>query len=254
MAEDRSTTIVEGALREWGFNVEPIPEVHTERSPDLRATANDEVYLIEVKEKRADELQLRKAEEAYSRNEQVLITHELTPRPTIDSIVRTAVSQITSHPEAGATFHILWYAATGWHAAVYFEQIQATLYGSVTLIDRDEPTWLRTCLFFGESAFFRSRLHLDAAVITCGQNGQLCLNPYSPRVDKLRASYLAGCFSGGVIDPPQLEAAGQVVIANCIADRGDSDAVLKFLETKVGRRLTTMTFRQASVSFTLPEP
>jgi hypothetical protein len=252
MSVDEFASIVAGALETWGFHVERVPEANEEKRPDLRATKANEVYLVEVKQKHDAVGRIPAAEAAYARGEQFIDRHELGPRGTINSIVKDAVQQITAHPDADDSFRVLWYASQGHNARVYLEQIEATLYGSTTIFDIDDPSWQRLCYFFHESGFFRWRASLDAAVLSLGQHGWMCLNPHSPRLTQIRAGHLAQCFNTAVRDPVKLESDGTVVIADCSLGREDTAGVLEYLGNKIGRHVMNIPMRYMSVSFTLP--
>lgn len=76
---------------------------------------------------------------------------------------------------------------------------------------------------------------MDGAVIARATSGQLCVNPFSPRADRLRRSPLAVTFGAGVFDPMAREARGDVCVVDGDIDRSDEGAVLRFVQQKYDR-------------------
>lgn len=77
---------------------------------------------------------------------------------------------------------------------------------------------------------------MDGAVVAeiVDQNisARLCLNPLSPRYEKLKASPLSTSFGTAIIDPLKEEADGEAYFVDCDLDRAKTTEVLQFLQTK----------------------
>lgn len=220
-------------LEHLGFKVAPVEEGE-HKTPDLVAAKDGDIFLIEVKAKRDDASrkgQMEKAFELDSTFEEVL---PMRPRNRVSAIVRHGVRQLGAQ-WPGDPLRLLWFTALGRHAEVYARQIRATLLGSTRLIDLQETSWQRECFFFHNSAFHRWQKELDGAVIAQSKSGQLLVNPFSPRADRLRRSSMAVTFGRGVLDPIALAGEGDACIVEGDVDRGNEAAVQRLLQQKYER-------------------
>lgn len=204
------------------------------KTPDLLAEKEGEIFLIEIKTKQDDagrKEQMNTAFELDSIFEEVL---PMGPRNRVSAIVQHGVQQLGLQ-WPGEPLRLLWFTALGQRSEVYARQIRATLLGSTRLIDLQETAWQRECFFFHNSAFHRWQKDLDGAVIAQNKSGQLLVNPFSPRADRLRRSPLAVTFGRGVLDPTALAADGDACIVDGDVDRGNEAAVQSHLQQKYKR-------------------
>jgi hypothetical protein len=153
-------------LRGWAFEVEEIPEVADAKRPDLRASVDGELYLIEVKTKEDDSGRDAAIAAKFARGELFQEHHVLAPRNRVAGIVKHAADQLIAHPEAAEAFRLIWFVSVGHKGSVFLKQVEATLYGTTNLVDIDESHWFPTCYFFDNSAFFRWRSVIDGAVLS----------------------------------------------------------------------------------------
>ena len=225
--------IISDLLRAGGLAVEQLEE-RKERTPDLRATYQDESYIIEIKSKLDNEELLRTEEERLASGEMVQHfegTGRLSP---IARVIEDGVKQIRSLPPNHSDFRLLWLHAEGARPKLQMQQFHGTLYGTTNIIEIDGPS--TTCYYFYQNELYKFRHDLDGAVLTDGYEGQLCLNNFSPRANGLRESFLArSVFKDGICDPEALEREGRIFIADGEEDRNDSNAVIRFLQKKYGR-------------------
>jgi len=129
----------------------------------------------------------------------------------------------------------MWFTARGATANAKFHQANATLYGLTNVFELDSSE-MRRCYFFYDSAFFRFKDDLDGAVI--GQlrgteiELKLCLNPYSPRSELLKSSFLINFLKNAIVDPLADEAEGFCYIADTDINRKFTDLVLEYIANK----------------------
>jgi hypothetical protein len=228
-------TYADGVFKHLGFDVEQIP-TGEERRADWKVTAGAFVILVEEKLKLDDPEMLAQRRMALDGG-QVFPTHvPIKPDNRLSGITRKAATQIVATaPHVPHDFRIVWFTAAGRLHEPKQMQYVATLYGSTNIFQLGQPR-LKLCYFFRNSDFFRHRETLDGAVVAeiVGQDisAQLCLNPLSPRYEKLKASPLSASFGTAVIDPLKEEADGDAYLVDCDLDRAKSNEVLQFLQTK----------------------
>lgn len=232
MSEQVESAVV-ALLEHLGFTVDPIEESEG-KTPDLVASKDAETFLIEVKTKNDDASRTQRMEAAFEVGEIFEEVLSMGPRNRVSAIVQHGVRQLEALG-VGDPLRLLWFVSLGRGAEVYARQIRATLLGSTQVVDLQETSWQRDCYFFHNSAFFRWRDTLDGAVIAQSKSGQLLVNPFSSRVDRLRRSPMAVTFGQGVLDPIALEAEGRACIVDGDVDRSDEAAVQHFLQRKYGR-------------------
>ena len=155
---------------------------------------------------------------------------------TLSGITRKAATQISATAaRVPHDFRMVWFTAAGQlHEAKQMQYI-ATLYGSTNILQLGESQ-LKRCYFFRNSDFYRHRDTLDGAVVAelDDQNisARLCLNPLSPRYNKLKASPLSTCFGTAIVDPLKEESDGEAYLVDCDIDRAKKNEVLQFLQSK----------------------
>lgn len=228
-------TYADIVFKHLGFDIEPIPTGEEERA-DWKLTVGAFVILVEEKLKLDDPEMLARRRVALD-DGRVFSTHvPIKPDKGLSRITRKAASQIVSTaPHVEHDFRIVWFTAAGnLHESKQMQYV-ATLYGSSNIIDLGQSQ-IKRCYFFRNSDFFRHRETLDGAVVAeiVGQDisARLCLNPLSPRYEKLKASPLMASFGTAFIDPLEEEADGDAYLADCDLDRARSNEVLQFLQTK----------------------
>lgn len=100
--------------------------------------------------------------------------------------------------------------------------------------------------------YARHREALDGAVVAEIEgddiSARLCMNPLSPRYERLRECALHASFGTAIVDPREDELNGDAYVADCELDRINSTGILQFLQSKYGvENLMDMDMGLASV-------
>jgi hypothetical protein len=228
-------TFADVVFKHLGFDVEPIPTDVEERA-DWKVTVGPVVMLVEEKVKLDDRGMLVRRRVALDGG-QVFPTHvPIKPDNTLSGITRKAAAQIVATaPHVSHDFRIVWFTAAGQLHEPRRMQYLATLYGTTNIFQLGQSR-LKRCYFFRNSDFFRHRNTLDGAVVAEIEDqdisARLCLNPLSPRYEKLKASPLSASFGTAVVDPLKEEADGEAYLVDSDLDRTKTNEVLQFLQSK----------------------
>ncbi|MEO8332995.1 MAG: hypothetical protein ABI479_11240 [Gallionella sp.] len=228
-------TYADVVFKHLGFDIEQIPAAEEERA-DWKVSVGGLVILVEEKLKLDNPDMLVRRRAALDGGE-VYPTHvPIRPDDQLSRITRKAVSQIVSTaPHVPHDFRIVWFTAAGRFHEPKKMQYLATLYGLTNIFEL-EGSHFKRCYFFRNSDFFRYRDTLDGAVVAeivdQDISAQLCLNPLSPRYEKLKASQLSDSFGTAIVDPLKEEADGDAYFIECDLDRTKTNEVLQFIQTK----------------------
>lgn len=242
-------------LESLGFQVEKLKRRPNSRTADLLVT-KDQRYLIERKERRDDPVQVADARERLLRGELVETSDTAGYKNRVSGIIRSGVEQLRSHHDVEHDFGLLWLHSAGDCPGVKMRQFRATLYGMTNITDLEGDSYHRPCYYFYNSDFFRYRDALDGAILSAGDQAQLCINNLSPRAAALRDSDLAKAFAGRVLDPEAEQARGEAYVADTDADRRDPEVVLQYLRQKYGRSkllYIDMRFTSAAIAVALED-
>ena len=203
MPVDRLRRNIADALRAWSFEVVEIEETDDSKTPDLLVSRGSEEYLIEIKSKRDDRRRVAEERQTLRAGGLVERSDQLGVRNTTAGVIREAVDQLEAFEPGTERIRLVWFQTVGEDAEVQERQFRATIFGTTNVVDLDNDGPMLPCYFFRESAFFRHSASLDGAVVACGDQAQLLMNTYSPRVERLRRSALARRFRAAVHDPEQ---------------------------------------------------
>ncbi len=232
--ESEFKPIAKDWLRQFGFEVTDIELQEGIKTPDFEVAGKHSKYTIELKIKGDDAEEVARDSEALSRGELVSRSTPLGSRNTLSGRIKEAVEQLIEHDPQGKTFRVVWLHCTGLDPGLHEKRFHSTLFGTETLWI-NELVYTVTCYYFHESAFYTWRNQLDAVILTLGEEGQLCINSLSPRVDKFRESELVHSMCNGLCDPKKLEASyREVMLADCDIDRKKPDEVIRCLQDKYG--------------------
>ena len=253
------STVAQQIFETWGVQFAPVPTSRKEEA-DWLVEMDGFTYLIEEKTKFPNPEDLQARSKSFDETNQFTSITPVSRSNTISGIVGKAKKQLKSTGESKKhQFRLVWFTAIGWDAEAKHMQFIATLYGTSKVFEIEGKT-LRECYFFYNSDFFRYRNELDGAIAAfhAGRGSIsifLCLNPYSPNYEKLKESPIVARLPKGLTDPRSEEQAGQAYIADTEIDRKDSQAILRYLETKYKTgKLANMNFKMASAEFRLPPP
>lgn len=232
MDEKSFRPIAKEMLKKNGLTAFDIPTVKDKQTPDFEVHGDKDRYVIELKIKGDDPIEVKKFAEEFATGEIVARENPIGPRNTLDGIIRDGVKQMMVYDPNREMYRILWLHATGHDPELHFRRFQSTLFGTETLFSL-RLSHIINCYFFHDSAFFRWREQLDGAIISFQNNGQLCINPLSPLSNKLRVSDISAGMARGIFDPAKSDGiADGTMIADCETDRSDIAATLQFLQTK----------------------
>lgn len=235
MTDESDIQLMQNLLIAAGLTVERIPECKKKRC-DFRAWDRHEQYLIEVKGVHDDKhinAKLRNGK-VYSKPR----SHVYSRR--VDKSIRKSVKQIRETQKAAGIEDqlriVVITVRTKYGSDVTARRILGTLYGTRYIIDLGSPHGRETtdCLYFAESAFFRHRRELDAAIVVDATGVMMLLNDHCSRIDRVRASSLGSFFAarGALSAADALERAGRVFVVDRPVDRKDVDAVLNCVAGK----------------------
>lgn len=178
MVNDKQLKLsVLASLRDLGLRADLVDEVRDIKTPDLRIAMEDEITLVEVKERYEPEGRAKVRQQAFNDGVQTFLEQprELRPSAGVDAKLERASDQLKYESELNP-FRIVWYEARGSDSAFCREEILATLTGRQRLSDGAAWEW---CYYFYDSAFFRYRFSIDGAVVGHEGEAQLWLNDFS---------------------------------------------------------------------------
>jgi hypothetical protein len=246
MSDENDLFWVRRVLEDAGLRVQPVAATTTKRC-DLRAQNEAEQYLVEVKGFHDDEAIGRALREG--KLHQTVVSYE--HRNAVEDGVEEAVKQLreTAGGSDGALRLAALLVRTTDNSNVTRQQILGAIYGKVSLTFPGAQS-LQECLYFAESAFFRYRDLLDAALVIDHCGACLYLNDYGSRLDRMRRSGLGRFLAGhnALYDAERLENEGMLV-ADCDVPRRNERALIEYLEKKYNRKgLAPMGFKHFSAT------
>lgn len=233
MTEDEFTSGAIELLARWGVHTARVPTVPGVRTPDLRGSSGADLFAVELKQRDSDRFVDALLATADPQVAEGLPPLAVSRDQAVQSRIRESVRQLRG--EAEATFRIGWVHCEGFDSDTDQAQLQNSFLGTEYLLDRGIGGRAYACHFFRESDFWRYRTDLDAAIVSRQVahdkvNVSVLLNPYSPRLDRLRASeFIAGVSPGALVDVLAEEVEGTCLIADCAIDRRDATGVLAYV-------------------------
>ncbi|GAW97290.1 MULTISPECIES: hypothetical protein [Colwellia] len=247
--------LVKRVLEEhFGFQVEKIPE-SDRKTPDFLVHDNENEYLIEVKEKKANPSLDLAREAAFAKGELFEVSESLATKSVLQNIVRDGRKQIKEHVTDDSTFRVVWVHCTGLAYDATLEQIITGLYGSKTVVDfSSDKGFSGICYYFGDSQFFKYSDSIDAVMVTgCEGETTLCLNNFSPRYEQLKKSSLVKLIPDGVRDPIHEEKEGSAFLVDGEVNRKNPNDVLGYLKDKYKTgKLNVMNMRHMQLHMAVP--
>lgn len=233
MTEDEFTVGAIDLLARWGVHVARVPTALRVRTPDLRGSGGADVYAIELKQRDSDRVLDSLPAAPDPQVAQALPPLAMSRDQAVQSLIRECVRQLRG--ENDATFRIGWVHCEGFDSDTDQVQLQNSFLGTEYLLDRGIGGRAYACHFFRESDFWRYRADLDGAIVSrqLGHdqvNVSVLLNPYSPRLGRLRASaFVAAVGPTALVDVVAEEMERTCLIADCTIDRRDATGVLAYV-------------------------
>lgn len=231
----KSDDVAEDALTQLGFSVEKLPE-STEsgkKMPDFLVRHGPASAFVEAKLKVDDPKKAAARERALDAGEVYVSDHVLGRDETLSGIVQHGSKQLRADKGVEAEFKVLFVLMNCINARVVSEQLVDTLYGRTSVIEYGKPPQPKPCYFYRNSDFYR-RQETDAAIVghVRVHDGKtilkICLNPYSPRYQKLKASEFLLPFGQDVLDPIVEEVAGRAYIPDPEVERREQELTQAF--------------------------
>ena len=221
-------------LQGMSLTVERIPTAAS-KTPDFYVTDGKYSYLIEVKDRFPNAEEMKRRRKVLESGAVYDTQEKLSWNRNISKVICGAVEQLSSYTDKQADFRIVWLIARTLHPEVQIHQLEATLYGSVDITDRnewDDGADVKPCYFFTYSSFFELSDKLDGAVVSDESRGKFCLNPFSAHYQDLKQSKLCTIFSAdeAIVDPTEEEAAEEAYIADWKGSRKAKQVTLARLK------------------------
>jgi len=235
MTEDEFKPTIRAWFASNGFGVVDVPCGNQRKTPDFHMSKGAETYLLELKIKGDDEDELARDSEVIARGQILERSVPLSPRNTLDGIIRDGHEQMEIADPSVCCFHVLWIHCVGRDQHVLEERFRFTLFGQQRLISLEHKEQIHA-LYFRNSAFWRHRRGLDGVFLSLFVGTKLevklCINTLSNRLEAFRTSELFALHRDGLYDPQALERDCGAFLVDSDVDRKDESAVLDFLREK----------------------
>jgi hypothetical protein len=233
MDEKEFKPIARLILGQYGLRVLDVPTVMGTLTPDFEVHGSNSKYAIELKIKGDNPDEIVEDLKTLRKGKVLSKTKPVGPRNTLSGIIKDGIKQMMEHDPERKMFRVIWLHAAGQDPQHHFRRFQSTIFGTESLMSI-RLSHIITCYYFHNSAFHLWRNELDGAILTYQNNGQLCINTLSPKVDDFRQSDLVIGMSNGLCDPEKLDEGIQngVIIADCDLPRNDTSGVISYLQKK----------------------
>lgn len=253
MTDKRDKDLAKSIMQHFGISLQDIPRASA-LTPDFEFSLGNERYLVEMKTKGDDPEALEKFRQGLDKGGIVQESSPILPRNTLSSVIEEGVQQTAAQDPSRQAFRIVWLYCAGRDPQLHWERFFSTLYGAENLTSLELKS-LAYCYYFYDSAFFRFKNDLDAAILTNSKSIKLCINSLSVKAEEFQKSALVEVLSNGLCNPPREEArTAGVMIADCDLDRKNTAAVLEYLKSKYKlTHLQVMTMNQFSGTMKIPE-
>lgn len=235
--ENREERYAREVLEFQGFTVERVSVEPGKRRADFRARRGVEEFVVEVTDKKETEF-LRSTYEKARLGGMHVDSRQISPRNTVDGIIRDKAVQLEQTPASDGAFRVLWLSALNEDDHFLIEEARMTVYGLADLYvsPPDVASSVRPCFYYHHSTF-HAVPGIDGMVLVSRDGGHLCINPFSPRAELFRRSELAAVFpEASMIDPLRCEMEGSALVLDGHVNRKDVAAKQEYLQRKYGLR------------------
>jgi hypothetical protein len=228
---ERAKQIAIRALTSLGYDAKPIPEESGRKGKraDIAAAGDNDRFIVEVKQRLEDANRRNERNERLASGELVSSEEPLGYSDRVDAILRRGLKQINETPKTSGTFNLLWFHTEGLDSDLKALRARNTFYGLVHLFPRslESPHAEATqCFYFDHNTSIRLPT-VHGLIVVDGEGLQLCINEFAESAEDFRRSSLVTRLGDAVIDPRQLELAGEALILRGNFPRGDESAVLQ---------------------------
>lgn len=256
MTENEFKPIVKEVMKKFGMECKDIP-LQNNKTPDLEIVGQKDKYLLELKIKGDDPVEIENDRKALKEGEMVTKSIPLAPRNRLSAIIEDAIDQLNGFDSGHNNFHIIWIHCTGKNSEFLAERFYSTIFGTQKLVSLKKPNII-TCYYFTESCFFTFRNDVEAILLSHEENNalslRLCINNLSPNSKKFRESELFLNIPQGIRDPSILETTENAMIADCDFDRNEENSIIEYLRNKYKlKHLQTIDLKQHSAMVAVPK-
>jgi len=238
-------------LKSLGLTTESIP-VSDEKRADLYGWDGTHQYVVEVKQRFDDPKERQEATDKMATGEAYDSTEPHSFSNPLDRVMRYGLKQIDKTPKDDLSFNLLWLNAEGMDADLKMRRARNTFYGLVPV----GPKWphkgdVVNCFYFDYSTC-RRLPNVHGLVLDDGDGVQLCLNEFSPSLDRFRKSILVERLGAAVVDPVKLAATGEAIALKSGIARKNEERVLAELERETGKRFFAIRLKRHASSYMVP--
>ena len=113
MTDNYSKDVVIEILKEIGIEAEKIPSQFDLRTPDIKAWHEKEQYIIELKSKSDNPVEIERERESLRQGEIVSKKTPTGPRNRLYAIISDGVSQMRDYDPNHNFFHVVWLHSSG---------------------------------------------------------------------------------------------------------------------------------------------
>lgn len=256
MKENEFKIIIKEILKKFGMECRDIP-LQNNKTPDLEIIGKKDKYLLELKIKGDDPVEIENDCKTLKQGEMVTKSIPLAPRNRLSAIIKDAIDQLNEFDPSYNTFHVIWIHCTGKNSEFLAERFYSTIFGTQKLVSLKKPNII-TCYYFTESCFFTFRNDVEAILLSHEENHNItlrvCVNNLSPNSKKFRESELFLNIPQGIRDPNILENTENAMIADCDFDRNEENNIIEYLRNKYTlEHLQTIDLEQHSAMVAVPK-
>jgi hypothetical protein len=236
MHSNDDEALAAAVLTDLGLRASKVPRAQTE-TPDF--TAVDPAggrYVVEVKSRQDSDDFVS----ALGRGTLAVANVRLDRSKAVSAVLTGAARQLTAGRVSEGDFLFVFYVLDGFSPHMQAEQLRATLWGTVRLIDIDDPSFSTPCFYFARSVF-ADHPEIDGVfvLLPSAGSGGLYPNRFSPR--RIEHSFLGQQLARAkaVFTPEEASAQG----GGLLADHGASDKRTRLLSVQRSsgrRRLSPM--------------
>lgn len=235
MTSDDGEEITQALFAGLGLPLKRVVRSEVARRPDFEAVdVTGQRYLIETKTRfDSDEFN-----DALVKGGVGTSYPRLNHDNSVEAILKSAVKQLSVIRSDHRDLTILCYVFAGFSTNMQAEQLRATLWGTVQVVDVFDLKFSATCFYLGNSAFVRYP-DLDGvlAIEPSTNRGGLYPNRFSPR--RVEDSKLGRILSEhrAIFTPEGAQAQGSGIVIPVSGDApGDFRSRLRAVQNMTGRR------------------
>jgi hypothetical protein len=236
---ERSKRIAIAFFKQFGFDVDDIPESDDKRA-DIRAfDSTRREYVTEVKDRIDDPDTVASQLKTISdgKSEFTFRVSPLDHSNALDGIFKDGGLQLGDTPSEPNAFRLLWLHCNGIDASLQAIRARNTFYGvvPVTPVNGDDGYM---CFYFDFNTSFMLR-HVNGLVIFEKDGITLYLNEFAENADQFRECELVSIMGDSVFDPKKIVANEEHIAFTGNISRKNESKVLDALQEQTGIKYRT---------------